>query len=104
MAALNLDSIESRGLGTSVPGTPGDIINAILPYVFAFAGIGLLVFLMIGGLQMMTAKGDPKAIEGAQAKITSALIGFLIIIVSYVLVQLLTKVLGLGSLGGVFGP
>ncbi len=102
MAALDLNAIESRGLGASVPSTPGDIINATLPYVFAFAGISLLVFLMLGGLQMMTAKGDPKAIEGAQAKITSALIGFVIIIISYVLVKVVTSLLGLGTLGGVF--
>ena len=100
--ALNLDSIESRGLNGLTIRTPADAINKTLPYIFAFAGIALLIYLVLGGLQLMTAKGDPKAIQGAQAKISNALIGFVIVIISYTLVTLFADLLGLGTFGNVF--
>lgn len=100
--ALNLDSIENDGLGGSIPKTPAEIINKVLPYVFAFAAIALLVYLVTGGLQLMTAKGDPKAIQGAQGKITNALLGFVIVIIAYTVVTLFADLLGLGTFGNVF--
>lgn len=102
LAQIDLDSIQDIGspsfrFGGGRSGDLGGIITALLPYVFSLAGIGLLVYLILGGLSLMTAKGDPKAIQSAQAKITNALIGFVIIIISYVVVQLLGQILGLES-------
>lgn len=101
--ALNLDAIESRGLGGSVPGTVGDIITATLPFIYMMAAIALLVFLVSGGLQLMTAKGDPKAIQGAQGKITNALLGFIIVIVSIVIVRFIGELLGINIFSTLFG-
>lgn len=84
----------------ATPGLPGDVggvISKLLPYIFSLAGILLLVYLILGGLQLMTSRGDPKAIEAAQAKITNALIGFVIIIIAFFVVQLLGQLLGLQS-------
>jgi len=82
----------------------GDIIGALLPYLFTGAGLLLLIYLIIGGLQMMTSGGDPKAVESAKGKITGALIGFVIVFVAYWLVQIVASVLGLQtSVGKIFG-
>ena len=81
---------------------PGDIISQVLPFVFSIAGLGLLVYLVLGGLQMMTSRGDPKALQVAQAKITTALIGFVIIFLSYSLTILLGQIFGTGGFGGIF--
>ncbi|HUC94591.1 MAG TPA: hypothetical protein VMR19_01110 [Candidatus Saccharimonadales bacterium] len=85
--------------------TPGGIIGNILPYVFGAAAIALLIYLILGGFQFMTSRGDPKAAQGAQAKITNAVIGFVIVIFAYVIVRLLGTVLGLTgtSFGTPFG-
>lgn len=80
----------------------GDIISAILPYVFTAAGIGLLVYLIFGGISMMLSRGDPKALEAAKAKITGALTGFIILFVSYWIVQIIGKVLGIEAIGNIF--
>jgi hypothetical protein len=77
----------------------GEIVSVILPYVFGAAGIALLVFLIIGGLQMMLSRGDPKAMQSAQAKITNALIGFVIIIIAFFVVQLIGQLLGINQTG-----
>ena len=76
-------------------GNVGSLISSLLPYIFSAAGILLLIYLVLGGLQMMTSKGDPKAMQSAQGKITNALLGFVIIIISYTIVQLVANLLGL---------
>lgn len=73
----------------------GEIISTILPYVFVFAGLLLLFYLISGGFQMMTAAGNEKSLVQAKEKITNALIGFLILFISYWLVQILEAVLGI---------
>lgn len=73
----------------------GTIISALLPYLFVLAGLGLLVFLILGGFQLMVSGGDPKAVEQAKGKITGAVIGFLIIFIAFWLVQILQVIFGL---------
>lgn len=99
LAQLNLNMIESLGLRDSgkIPANPAAIIGVLLPYVFGAAGIALLIYLIFGGFQLMLSRGDPKAMQGAQAKITNALIGFVLIIVAFFLVQLLGQLFGIQS-------
>ena len=73
----------------------GGVVSAFLPYVIGVAGIALLIYLVLGGLQLMMSRGDPKAIQAAQGKITNALIGFIVIILAFTVVQLVGNLLGL---------
>jgi hypothetical protein len=106
LAQLNLDQIQSGAFPqNTIPTTIGGLIGTILPYIFYAAGIALLIYLILGGFQMMTSRGDPKAMQSAQTKITNALIGFVIIIIAFFVVQLLGTLLGLQgtSFGNIFG-
>ncbi len=76
----------------------GDIISALLPYLFSAAGILLLLYLVYGGLQLMLSGGDPKAVQSARDKITGALIGFIIIFAAYWITQIIANMLGLKSI------
>jgi len=80
----------------------GDIVSALLPYLFTISGIILLLYLIYGGFQYMLSRGDPKAMQAAQGKITTAIVGFVIVFIAYWLVQLLGKVLGLTQIGDIF--
>lgn len=71
----------------------GVIITRALPYIFTFAGIMLLVFLIIGGFKYLTSAGNEKSIESAKGTITSALIGFILLFMSYWIVQLVGLIL-----------
>lgn len=96
--AQNLDQIQQEAFpGSESIGaiTVGSLISKILPYIFGAAGIALLIYLVIGGLQMMVSRGDPKAMQSAQAKITNALIGFVIVFFAFTIVQIVGQVLGL---------
>lgn len=83
--------------------TLGAIINGILPYLFVGAGLLLLIYLIIGGIQLMLSQGDPKAVQSAQSKITGALIGFLIVFASFWIVQLVGSILGIQIFKNIFG-
>lgn len=82
------------GLLTNQNLTLGTIIGKALTYIYVIAGIALLLVLIMGGISLMTAAGDPKKIEAGYGKIKDALIGFLIIFVSYIATQLVEVVLG----------
>ena|SRR3972149_3863124 len=101
--AQDFDAIQSQGLqGNTLPNTPGELVSLVLPYIFYGVGIGLLIYLVMGGLQMMTSRGDPKAMQMAQAKITNALIGFVIVTISFTIVALAGRILGIEVFGEIF--
>ncbi len=105
--ALNFDAVQNLAgipLQFTIPNI-GKLISILLPYIFGAAGIALLVYLVIGGLQMMLSRGDPKAMQSAQAKITNALIGFVIIIFAFFIVQIFGQLFNLQNtlFGKVFG-
>lgn len=83
-------------------GNFGEIISALLPYLFAGAGLLLLLYLIFGGIQFMTSGGDPKAMESAKGKITGALVGFIIIFASYWIVQIVGIILGIEAIQTIF--
>ena len=82
--------------------TIGQIITNILPYVFWITGILLLVYLLMGGLQLMFAAGDPKKVQGAWGKITNAVIGFVIIFVAYWVTKLIGQVFNIDAIKTLF--
>jgi len=72
----------------------GEIVNAILPYIFVVAGLILLFMLIIGGITLMTSGGNPDKTKAGYGRITQSLIGFLIIFVAYFVAQLVQVILG----------
>ena len=74
--------------------TVGDVVSATLPYIYVFSGLGLLLMLILGGIELMTAAGDPKKVESGYGRIKTGLIGFVIVFISYMVVQVVEVVLG----------
>lgn len=80
----------------------GQVISDILPIIFTVTGILLLIFLLMGGFQLMFAAGDPKKVQGAWGKITSAVIGFVVIFVAYWLTQLIGNIFNIQAIKNIF--
>ena len=105
LLAQNLNAIQASAFPNATPlsqMTLGGIIGNTLPYVFGVAAILLLIYLVTAGLSMMLSRGDPKAMQAAQSKITNALIGFVIVFFAFTLVALIGRVLGIGVFGSIF--
>ena len=104
LLAQDLNAIQAQGLPGNTLGTGvGSFISSLLPYVFGAAGLLLLVYLVTAGLSMMMSRGDPKAMQAAQARITNALIGFVIVFFAFALVALIGKILNISVFGTLFG-
>lgn len=65
----------------------GPTIGALISFVFVIAGLIALVFLIWGGIKWLTSGGDEKAVEGARSHIIAAIIGLVIIFLSYLIVN-----------------
>jgi Type IV secretion system pilin len=106
MTLDQLNQIQINGLpNNTVPATIGALITNSLTYIFSAAAIALLIYLILGGFQLMTSRGDPKAAQGAQAKITNAVIGFVIVIFAFFIVQIFGQIFKLQGtfFGTIFG-
>jgi hypothetical protein len=110
---FSLEALEHEFLGERGPGMSrfkfagkglGEIVSALIPYFFTAAGILLLLYLLVGGIQLMLSGGDPKAMQDAKSKITNAFVGFLIVFTAYWLAQIVGNLLGLeqSSFGELF--
>jgi hypothetical protein len=75
-----------------------NIVSRALTYVFPIAGILVFIYLLYGGLNLMLAAGNEEGLRESKAKITNALVGFLVIFVAYWIVQALEIVLGINLL------
>lgn len=91
--------------GTNIDNPPGfrveftslaSIVNVAIPYIMAIAGVILLGVLIWGGFDYLTSGGDPKKADAGKNKITSAIIGFVIIFAAYWILQIIDFVFKLG--------
>jgi len=71
------------------------IIGRIINIALGFVGIILLLLFLYSGYEYMTAGGDSKKVESAQTRIKNAIIGLLIIMASFGIVNfILSKLTG----------
>ena len=88
---------------TEASRTLGSVLSAAIPFIFAFAGIALLVMLILGGFALLTSAGDSKKLDSGKRQITYAIVGFLVIFISFWIVQLIGRIFNLTVIMDVFG-
>lgn len=101
---------EEITIAPSIPGATGVPVEVatikgfecifanILNVVVRFAGIALLVMLLMGGFKYMTAGGDPKKTQAAQQTLTYAIIGLIAIIGAWFIFLLIKQFTGVDVL------
>lgn len=86
--------VNNDNTATTFNGYFGTIVGLIL----TIAAIVAFIFLLMAGFQYITAGGDTAKADTARKGIVNALVGILIILVSYVILRYVgTAVLGTGS-------
>ncbi|AKM83111.1 hypothetical protein A2422_03995 [Candidatus Woesebacteria bacterium RIFOXYC1_FULL_31_51] len=83
------------------PTNIGNYISAIITGAISIAGVILLFLLIMGGIGMIAGAGSdsPEKIEKGKKAVTSALIGFIVVFMSYWIVKLIESITGLNLLG-----
>jgi hypothetical protein len=87
-------------IGQYAPGksftTIGSFVSVIVQNAFVLAGVIAFLLLVVGGFGMIaSAGGDSKKAEQSKQAITAAVLGLVVIIGSFWIVQVLEKLTGL---------
>lgn len=75
----------------------GDIISILLPVIIGLGGIVLFFVLVLGGIGIMTSAGNPEKLKVASAKILTSIVGFVLLILTYVIINFVSRIFGLGT-------
>lgn len=77
-------------------------INTLIAFVIntiIVVGIVLsLIFLLWGGIRWITSGGDKAKVDSARGTIVAAIVGLIIVILAWVIINAVLQVLGAGSL------
>ena len=65
------------------------VLNVIIPYIFAIAGIILFIMFLAAGFTLLTSAGNQDKVKKGSAMMTSSLIGFLVIFLAYWIMQII---------------
>ena len=79
-------------------GCLAQIIVNIINFAFVFLGAVTILILLFGAIKFITSAGDPKAIQGAQKTMTYAIVGAIVVLASFIIINIFTTALGLPSL------
>lgn len=77
--------------------TVGDLVNRIVQFLIPLAAVILLIVFIMGGYDFMMSQGSPEKIKSAQAKLTTGIIGLILLLLAFVIVRLISQILGLGG-------
>ncbi len=75
----------------------GSVFTLLLPVIFSIAAIILFFILIWGGYDFMLSQGEQDKISSARSKITAGIIGFILLVISFFLVQVLSFIFGLDT-------
>lgn len=92
-------SIDGQTIKGPVMGfdTLGGLVNTVIQFLIPLSAVILLFVLIWGGYEFLMSRGEPGKVKSAQAKITSGIIGFVIIILAYSITKLLAFIFNLGD-------
>ena len=96
----------------SEPGNPNSaatlqclpvVFNNVVQWALTFAGIAALFFIILSGYKYMSSGGDPKQAGEARQTLTYAIIGLLVILFSFLILNIISYVTGVGCITLPFG-
>ena len=94
------------GTGINCPPDGGSINSmfvTVINWALAIAFILAVIFLIYGGFRYILSGGNEESAKAGRQTIFNALIGVVIIVLSYVIVQIVYKFVSGGGSGGSFG-
>lgn len=75
----------------NAPTSIGGFLSGLIPQIFILAMIVVIIYLIWGSYRYLMSGGDPKAVAGAKQQLTWAVLGLIIMILSYMIFQLINS-------------
>jgi ABC-type Na+ efflux pump permease subunit len=79
------------------PPAIGTLISFMVRFLFFFAGLAALLYLLLGALAWVMSSGDKENLKKAQDKIQAAVLGLIIIVVVLVIIVVLEQIVLKGA-------
>jgi arginine exporter protein ArgO len=95
--SINLGPIEDFNSGLQKQTLSGAITN-IVTVITIFAGLGFLVWFVVGALTWITSADQAEKLNRAKNQMSAAIIGLVVVIITVPLVQVIGKILGIDIL------
>lgn len=80
----------------ALAGTVLTIAGTVVKDLLFVAGFAVILLIIYGGFTLMTSQGNPSGVEKGRKIITNAVIGLVIVAISYGIITVLFKILGAG--------
>ncbi len=77
--------------------TPAGVLNQLMPFLYGISMVILLFVFIWAGFDMVLSRGDAGKIKSAKAKITSGIIGTILLAVAYLITRLVSQMFGIGQ-------
>lgn len=90
-------SNQTAGAARLAGGTIGDLIGKLLPNIIIGAAVIFFFFILVAGFPIISGAGkdsSPQEKAKAQSAVTFAIVGFLLIVTSFFILQIVQTVLG----------
>ncbi len=72
-----------------IPTNPVAFVNTILRFSIAIGGGIAFILMIFGAFQMITSAGNPEALQNGRSRLTDAVIGLLVLILSVLILQII---------------
>jgi len=89
--AVNIDDVFSPAKSFN---TFGDVVSVIVTNAFVLAGLLSFILLIFGGFNVIVAAGDSKKLEQGRGAIVGAVVGLLVVVGSFWIVQIIEVLTG----------
>jgi hypothetical protein len=84
--------------GVATLGCIPNLLNNLVTLLFGLVGIVAVIFVIYGGAKFVLSGGDEKQVEGARKTITYALIGLVVVILAFAIVNFISYITGVGCI------
>lgn len=74
------------------------IIKNVITAALVFSGMVALVLIIYSGTRYITSKGDPTKVEGAKKTFTYAILGLIVIFLSFFIVSIISQLTGVDQI------
>lgn len=68
------------------------IFQNVLTFIFLLSGLVAVFMIILGGIKFLTSGGDPKQVEGARNTLTWAIVGLVLILLSFTILNFIANI------------
>lgn len=74
------------------------LIANVISWLLEFAGVVAVIMIIYSGIRFMFSGGDPKQIEGAKKTLLYAVLGLVLIFLSFAIIRFISQVTGVSCI------